>query len=99
MKIGKSALTVLSAMVFAGAMAIPAFAGHPYRNTDEFMSRNPDIASELQRDPKLIDNQKYVRSHPELKSYLHNHPEARHDFKHRPNHFVKKENKYQRRHN
>lgn len=99
MKVGKSALTVLSAMVFAGAMAIPAIAGHPFRNTDDFLSKNPAIASELQRDPKLIDNQKWVRSHPQLKSYLHNHPEARHDFKHRPEHFVNKEDKYQRRHN
>lgn len=98
MKIGKGALTILSAIVFAGAMALPAIAGHPYRNTDEFLSRNPDIASQLQQNPKLIDNQKFVRSHPELKSYLHNHPEARHDFKRRPDHFVHREDKYQNHH-
>lgn len=99
MKIGKNALTVLSAMAFAGAIALPAIAGHPFRNSDEFLSKNPAIAAELQRDPKLIDNQAWVRSHPQLKSFLHNHPEARHDFKQRPNHFVNKEDKYQARHN
>ncbi|MGC1343783.1 MAG: hypothetical protein WA854_15735, partial [Candidatus Binataceae bacterium] len=63
------------------------------------MSKNPAIASELQRDPKLIDNQAWVRSHPALKSFLHNHPEARADFKHRPDHFVHKEDRYQNHHN
>ncbi|MGH7779346.1 MAG: hypothetical protein ACREQR_05935 [Candidatus Binataceae bacterium] len=99
MKIGKSALTVMSAMLFAGAMALPAIAGHPFRNTDEFMSNNPAIASELQNNPKLVDDPAYVRSHPELHKYLHNHPQARADFRAHPKHFVHKENKYERRHN
>jgi len=99
MKIGKSTLTVLSAMIFAGAMAAPAIAGHPYRNTDAFMSSNPAIASELQQNPKLIDDPAYVKSHPQLHKFLKHHPEARAEFRAHPEHFVHKEDKYQSHHN
>ncbi|MHB8381259.1 MAG: hypothetical protein ACYDC3_02795 [Candidatus Binataceae bacterium] len=98
-KIGKSALTVLTAIVFSGAMAIPAIAGHPYRNTADFMSRNPGIASQLQQNPKLIDNRDFVKSNPELHKYLRHHPEARGEFRSHPEHFVHKEDKYQNHHN
>jgi hypothetical protein len=99
MKIGKSTMTVLSALVFAGAMAMPAIAGQQFKNTDEFMARNPAIAAQLQENPKLIDDQAYVRSHPSLHRYLKNHPEARRDFKSHPERFLHKESKYQSHHN
>lgn len=90
MKFGKSALTVLSAIAFAGAMAAPAIAGHPFRNTDKFLSNHPDVATALQQNPKLIDDPAFVKSHPDLAKFLKHHPEARAEFREHPEHFMHK---------
>ena len=60
-------------------------------NTDSFLDQHPQIAKRLAKDPALIDNQQFVDSHPELRSYLHNHPNARHEFKSHPYKFMKRE--------
>jgi hypothetical protein len=69
---------------------------HPYTERfDSFLDSHRDIQSQLARDPRLIDNKDWVRSHPELHQYLHNHPNVAGTFRSHPNRFMHRENRYQ----
>src|SRR5580700_1861828 len=61
-----------------------------------FLNDHHEIAEQLQKDPKLIDNQKYVDNHPELHAFLADHPEVRQQFDEHPDAFMKDEDRYQR---
>ncbi|HEV2176199.1 MAG TPA: hypothetical protein VGW33_03215 [Terriglobia bacterium] len=41
---------------------------------DAFLHSHPDVAQQLQKDPSLLDNAKYLSSHPELKEFFKDHP-------------------------
>jgi hypothetical protein len=60
-------------------------------NTDSYLDQHPQIAKRLAKDPTLIDNQQFVDNHPGLRAYLHDHPNARHEFKSHPYKFMKRE--------
>jgi len=64
-------------------------------NADSYLDRHPEIAHQLQRDPRLIDNPNYVASHRSLQSYLQDHPEVRHDWKQHPYAFEKRQRQYE----
>ncbi|MGA8868211.1 MAG: hypothetical protein WB510_14650, partial [Candidatus Sulfotelmatobacter sp.] len=40
---------------------------------DEFLDKHPEIAEQLQKDPKLIDDQKWVANHPALQDFMADH--------------------------
>jgi hypothetical protein len=63
---------------------------------DQFLDRHPEISEQLQKDPKLIDDKKWVGSHPELQQFLSDHPEARQQFDEHPYAFMRDENRYER---
>jgi hypothetical protein len=42
-----------------------------------FMREHPRIASDLQRDPSLANNRRYLNDHDNLRDFLHNHPQVR----------------------
>jgi hypothetical protein len=44
---------------------------------ENFMASHPNIARQLHDNPSLINDQQFVRNHPNLHEYLRNHPEAR----------------------
>jgi hypothetical protein len=44
---------------------------------ENYMASHPNIARKLRDNPSLVNDQQFVRNHPNLHEYLRNHPEAR----------------------
>jgi hypothetical protein len=63
---------------------------------DQFLDDYQEIAEQLRKDPSLVDNPEYEKSHPELQRYLANHPNIREEIKENPNVFMRKEDSYDR---
>lgn len=66
---------------------------------DNYFDHHPDVYQQMQQDPRLVDNQHYVDSHPGLHDYLEDHPHARQAFKNHPDAFMHAEEHYQQHHN
>jgi hypothetical protein len=64
---------------------------------DRFLDNHPEIAEQLKKDPKLIDDQKWVASHPQLQQFMADHPEVRQQFDEHPYAYMREENRYDRR--
>jgi len=65
-------------------------------NFDRFLDSHHGIAAQLQKDPSLVENQQYLKDHPELQSYLQDHPAVREQIDRNPNGFMQQENSYER---
>jgi hypothetical protein len=63
---------------------------------DQFLDSHHDIAQRLRSDPSLVNNQDYLRDHPELQSYLQEHPGIHEEIKENPNYFMRQENRFDR---
>src|SRR5580658_1912084 len=63
---------------------------------DQFLDSHRETAEQLRKDPSLVDNEEFVRSHPALQTYLHDHPELRDQIKSNPNGFMQQEARYAR---
>ena len=63
---------------------------------DQFLDKHPEIDEQLRKDPKLIDDQKWVANHPELQQFMKSHPEVRQQFDEHPYAFMRDENRYDR---
>jgi len=66
-------------------------------NMDRFMDSHPEIAEQLRRDPSLVNDQKFVKNHPELQEFLAEHPGVREEYKENPNAFMHREERFDRR--
>jgi hypothetical protein len=64
---------------------------------NQFLDSHRETAEQLRKDPSLVDNQEYVRNHPELQAYLQDHPGIRDQIKQDPNAFMHEEARYDRR--
>ncbi len=64
----------------------------------QFFDLHPEIAEQLQKDPKLIDDKKFVTDHPALQAFLGDHPEVRQQFDEHPDAFMRDEDLYLRNH-
>ena len=84
-----------------GDQGNPAWNGehHEMGTADNYFDHHPDVYHEMQQDPRLVDNQHYVDSHPGLHDYLEDHPHARQTFKNHPDAFMHAEEHYQQHHN
>jgi len=51
---------------------------------DAFLDSHPKIANDLGGNPRLIDDQNFVNSHPELKEFLESHPNVREEVREHP---------------
>jgi hypothetical protein len=60
---------------------------------DQFLDQHREIAEQVRKDPSLLNDQKFVKSHPALRSYLQDHPELRQDLKENPKAFAEWENR------
>jgi hypothetical protein len=67
-------------------------------NMDRFMDSHPEIAEQLRKDPSMVDDKKFVASHPALQQFLADHPGVREEYKENPNTFMHQEERYDRRH-
>lgn len=57
--------------------------------TDSYLSHHPEIGQELSKNPKLIDDPKYLATHPGLDKELADHPEIRNEAMNHPEDFKK----------
>jgi hypothetical protein len=64
---------------------------------DQFLDGHQEIARQLRHDPSLVNDQNYVQGHPELQTFLQDHPGVREEIKENPNYFMRQENRYDRR--
>jgi hypothetical protein len=79
-----------------------SFAGykehHPFvSNFDDYLSQHPDEAKELNRNPTLIRDHKYLEKHPDLREYLKTHPRVASVYEHHPDQFMQRERHYEHR--
>src|ERR1700723_2361153 len=63
---------------------------------DQFLDTHRETAEQLRKDPSLVDNEEFVRSHPARQTYLREHPELREQIKSNPNGFMQQEARYAR---
>jgi len=52
-----------------------------------YLNKHPDIKRDLEKDPKLIDDPKYLAQHPALEKELARHPEIRNEAMNHPEGF------------
>jgi hypothetical protein len=70
-------------------------------SVDTFAHEHPKVADELKNNPKLIDDPKFLATHPGLDDYLAKHPEIRQEAQAHPDAFAKaaeRNNKYNNDH-
>jgi len=72
--------------------------GRPLATTGSYLSAHPDVAQQLNQNPRLIDNPQYIAQHPGLHEYLQNHPYARRDWRSHPYLYMRHEDRYQQTH-
>jgi GrpB-like predicted nucleotidyltransferase (UPF0157 family) len=65
-------------------------------NMDHFMDSHPEIAEQLRKNPALVDDKTFVKSHPALQEFLANHPGIREEYKENPNAFMRQEQRFDR---
>jgi len=64
---------------------------------DQFLDTHRETAEQLRKDPSLVNNDEYVKNHPELQAYLQEHPGIREEIKENPDAFMRQESRYDRR--
>jgi hypothetical protein len=55
----------------------------------EFLGGHSDVARQVSKDPSLVKNDDYVKSHPDLQAFVNAHPGMREEMKQNPQGFVK----------
>ena len=63
---------------------------------DHFLDSHPEIAEQLRKDPSLVNNKEFVEKHPELQTYLQQHPGIREEISENPNRFMRQEQRFDR---
>jgi hypothetical protein len=60
-------------------------------NFHEFMENHREIAEQLRKDPSLVNNAQFMKSHPALQTYLQQHPGVSDKLKNSPDTFMYQE--------
>jgi phage-related protein len=64
---------------------------------DLFLDNHQDIDQALRRDPSLVNDSNYLQAHPDLQTFLQQHPAISEEIKENPNYFMRQENRYEQR--
>ena len=64
---------------------------------DQFLDNHREIDDRLRKDPSLVDNRDFLQDHPDLRDYLRDHPRVREEIKARPDAFMRREERFDRR--
>lgn len=64
---------------------------------EQFLDGHRSVADQLRKDPSLANNPDFVKNHPELQTYLQNHPGVRDAIKSNANSFMTAEDRFARR--
>ena len=59
---------------------------------NQFLDSHREIADQIRKNPKLINDEAYVKGHPELQTYLQDHPEFRETARKDPDAFTRADN-------
>ena len=59
---------------------------------NQFLDSHREIAEQIRKNPKLINDEAYVKGHPELQTYLQDHPEFRETVRRDPYAFTRTDN-------
>jgi len=62
---------------------------------DQFLDQNPKIQEQLQTNPSLINNSKYLNDHPQLRAFLSAHPQVREEFTENPSYFMQQQGRFE----
>src|SRR5580692_3341478 len=65
---------------------------------DQFLDSHREVAEQLRKNPRLINDEAYVKGHPELQTYLQDHPEFREAVRKDPDAFTRADNDRYARH-
>jgi antitoxin component HigA of HigAB toxin-antitoxin module len=60
-------------------------------NFDRFLDTHRETAEQLRKEPDLVENQEFLKSHPALQGYLQQHPGVRDEIRQNPNAFMQEE--------
>src|SRR5580692_9484075 len=63
-------------------------------NFDHYLDSHRETAEQIRKDPSLVNNDEFVKSHPSLQTYLQQHPGVRSAIKQNPNAFMQQEARY-----
>lgn len=61
---------------------------------NQFLESNPKIAQQLEANPSLINNGKYLSENPQLRAFLNEHPQVREEFTENPSFFMQRESQF-----
>jgi len=64
---------------------------------DRFLDSHPETAQQLRKQPDLVLNDQFLKSHPALQGYLQQHPDVRDQIRQNPNAFMAEEAKFDQR--
>ena len=60
----------------------------------DFLDTHREIADQVRRDPSLLGNRDFVENHPELRTYLEDHPGVRDQIRNNANAFMQEEDRF-----
>ncbi len=66
-------------------------------SVDDFLDRHQDVAKSLQKNPKLINDQSYLKRHKDLSEFLSEHPAVREQVRENPSSFMRRETQFEAR--
>jgi len=64
---------------------------------DQFLNGHREIAEQVRKNPSLVNDEKFDKSHPELQAFLQDHPDVREGVRENPDGFMHEENRFDRR--
>lgn len=64
-------------------------------NFDRYLDNHPEIAEQLARNPRLVDNREFMEQHPGLIDYLRDHPRLREELREQPGAFMTRQGHYE----
>ena len=72
-----------------GSPTIGMPSGKNWRISIDFQDSHREEAEQLRKDPSLVDNQQFLKTHPALQTYLQEHPAVREELKQNPRAFMR----------
>lgn len=63
---------------------------------NQYLDSHAEVAAALQKNPKLVDDPHFLSAHPELQTYLIQHPDVRQQLEAHPYRFARGERKYEK---
>jgi len=66
-------------------------------NMDAFLDSHPEIAEQVRKDPSLMNDKKFLKSHPALQEFLQSHGNVAEDVHQNPQQFMQEQQRFETR--